>query len=345
MASDKYFAKPAYPFASLPGASAPENSNRHQPLNPPACTARNKLSSAPCAFDHSSKPAGGSVAQTGTEQFPAGRIMDDHRCIAFLQWALPKLDFRWQGFRRVRRQVCKRIERRIDELNLADLDSYRQYLEYNSLEWQQLDRCCRVTISRFYRDTAVFDYFGSDVLPELSASLKEDNGTTLRVWSAGCASGEEPYTVAILWHWLIRPLYPELQLEIIATDIDSAMIRRAQAACYPASSLRKMPPGLLAKSFAQKKGFYFLKQPVKEYVHFDRLDIREESPGGIYHVILCRNLAFTYFADTLQRLVIIQLVEKLAPGGVLVTGTHENLPPDGHVFSPWLENMPFYRKD
>ena len=93
--------------------------------------------------------------------------MKDEACICFLQWALPQLHMRWPGFKKVRGQVCKRLARRLDELKLDDLKSYRMYLEDNPLEWHILDSLCRITISRFYRDKGIYDSLRSQVLPEL----------------------------------------------------------------------------------------------------------------------------------------------------------------------------------
>jgi chemotaxis protein methyltransferase CheR len=78
--------------------------------------------------------------------------MTDAECVAFLQWALPQLRLRWHGFRRVRRQVCRRVSRRIAELGLKEADAYRAYLEGNLHEWNVLAGLCRITISRFWRD-------------------------------------------------------------------------------------------------------------------------------------------------------------------------------------------------
>jgi chemotaxis protein methyltransferase CheR len=87
--------------------------------------------------------------------------MQDAECVALLRWALPRLGLRWPGFRKVRRQVCKRITRRIRELGLADVTTYRERLESVPEEWPELDALCRITISRFYRDRAVFDHLGT----------------------------------------------------------------------------------------------------------------------------------------------------------------------------------------
>ncbi|NOQ46648.1 MAG: chemotaxis protein CheR, partial [Desulfobulbaceae bacterium] len=263
--------------------------------------------------------------------------MEDNKCVSFLQWVLPQLNMRWKGFRKVRRQVCKRIDRRIVELGLTGLESYRNYLAENSKEWIILDKFCRITISRFYRDRLVFDYVSTEVLPVLVNGAVERKNTLIRVWSAGCASGEEPYTIALLWHNLIRPKLPNLHLEIIATDIDPVLIKRAREACYQQGSLRDLPLAWQTGAFDRQRDLYSLKQSIKEYVHFLNLDIRKNAPGGLFHIILCRNLAFTYLDQKLQRSVLERFYNKLEIGGVLISGTHEKMPDEDVAFARWVE--------
>src|SRR3954464_10873763 len=126
--------------------------------------------------------------------------MRNAECVELMQWALPRLGLRWSAFRRVKGQVCKRIRTRVQALGLADARAYAQYLECHSDEWGTLEAMCGITISRFYRDHPVFDALAQDVLPMLTCQLAE--GEPLRVWSAGCASGEEPYSIALIWELL-----------------------------------------------------------------------------------------------------------------------------------------------
>ncbi len=122
--------------------------------------------------------------------------MKNEQCVRFLQWALPQLGMRWPGFRKVRKQVCKRVGQHIQDLGLAGVDEYQVYLEEHPTEWAQLDSLCRITISRFCRDKEVFAALEKEVLPSLVRGVRERGDTNLRIWSAGCGSGEEPYTLA-----------------------------------------------------------------------------------------------------------------------------------------------------
>lgn len=270
--------------------------------------------------------------------------MEDNKCVKFLQWALPQCHMRWKGFRKVRRQVCKRVNRRVGELGLPDIESYKAYLADNREEWKILDHFCRITISRFYRDPIVFDYLGAEVLPALAHSIIEENSKVIRVWCAGCASGEEPYTFALIWHYKILPLFPALHLEIIATDIDPVVIERAEKGCYRQNSLNNLPSEWVVNAFDQHNDLFSLKPPFKESVLFLNLDVRKESPAGFFHMIFCRNLVFTYFDSELQQSVLHTFHDKLADRGVLISGTHEMIPDDKNAFTPWVEHMPIFRK-
>ena len=94
--------------------------------------------------------------------------MKDEQCVRFLQWALPQLHMRWPGFRKVRKQVCKRVSARMRDLSLTDIDGYKVYLQDHTDEWVELDALCRITISRFYRDQGVFAILQQQVLPALA---------------------------------------------------------------------------------------------------------------------------------------------------------------------------------
>ncbi|MBI3303981.1 MAG: chemotaxis protein CheR, partial [Deltaproteobacteria bacterium] len=111
--------------------------------------------------------------------------------VQFLQWCLPRLHLRWPGFRKVRRQVYKRLRRRLQDLGLSGVDEYRSYLEGHPAEWTALDASCWISISRFYRDKGVFQYVEREVLWQLAQRAVADGASEVCCWSAGCAAGEE----------------------------------------------------------------------------------------------------------------------------------------------------------
>ncbi|MEQ8969809.1 MAG: CheR family methyltransferase [Coleofasciculus sp. C1-SOL-03] len=252
--------------------------------------------------------------------------MKDTECVRFLQWALPQLNLRWAGFRKVRKQACKRIQRRLIELELSDIDAYQSYLKTHPEEWTILDRYCRITISRFYRDQHIFAHLQQELLPQLIQLSQERGETELVCWSAGCASGEEAYTLSILWHLAEFSQRFHRSRRIIATDANAYLLERARTGCYQWGSLKDIPSDWLAKSFTKSDEFYCIRPEFREGIEFKQQDIRTSMPSESFHLILCRNLVLTYFDANLQQKVLSPIVKRLIPGGVLAVGSHESLP-------------------
>lgn len=252
--------------------------------------------------------------------------MNDRECTEFLQEALPARGLRWAGFRKVRRLVCKRLGKRLRELGVADLAHYRIVLERDAAERLAFDRLCHIPISRFYRDRGVFNALSNDVLPRLAQRASARDQQWLRVWSAGCASGEEPYTLRILWELALKERFPEIELHVVATDVEPGMLRRARAGCYGPSSLSDLPEDWLALAFERKGELHCLREAFRSHTEFVQQDIRAAMPDGAFDLILCRNFVFTYFELAVQQTVAARLVEHLQPHGVLAIGIHEKLP-------------------
>jgi chemotaxis protein methyltransferase CheR len=248
--------------------------------------------------------------------------MADADCVAFLKWALPCLGLRWQGFRKVHRQVCKRLRRRMKELGLQGFFAYRDHLAANPDEWAVLDGMCHITVSRFFRDSRVFEALSQRVLPEIAARAAQEQREA-RFWSAGCASGEEPYTLKIVWDLAVAN---RVRCSIVATDVDDIMLARALKGCYAKGSLRELPEVFITEGFDRFDNVFCIRPQHREGVSFLRQDLRAEAPNGPFDLILCRNVAFTYFEAPLQRQVLRCLVEHLASPGYLVIGVQERLP-------------------
>jgi chemotaxis protein methyltransferase CheR len=270
--------------------------------------------------------------------------MTDSECVEFLQWCLPTLHLRWRGFRKVRRQVCKRINHRVQGLGLPNAAAYRAYLEDHPNEWATLDTLCWINISRFYRDRKVFEQLEDCVLPQLAQRVIARADSEIRCWSAGCAAGEESYTLAIIWRNCFATQFPLLRLRIVATDIDPIAIRRAERGCYRPSSAKDLPSAWRAQAFVAIAGELCLKDEYRSSVTFMLQDIRECAPEGLFDLILCRNLVFTYFDETLQRKTMQGLSDRLAPGGALIIGNLESLPDGALGLAPWFTRAGVYEK-
>lgn len=272
--------------------------------------------------------------------------MKDAACVQFLQWALPQMQLRWQGFRRVRKQVCKRVGRRIEELGLADATAYRGYLQSHAVEWQTLSTLCRVTISRFYRDKTVFNCLKEILISDLCEDLRQHSEEKeLRCWSAGCARGEEAYSLVLLWKFILQERYPEMAISVTATDIDPEMIRQGRSACYAFSSLKNLPAEWRQTAFDQIEDQYCLRQVYRSPVAFRLGDVENVAFAQPYHLVCCRNLVFTYFDWERQALFLNKLQRHMTAGGVLVLGAHESLPEGSSGWRRRHQRLPIYLRE
>src|SRR4030042_6077137 len=239
----------------------------------------------------------------------------------FLKEVAPCLGLQWRPFQR--RGVKRKVERRIIERGFSRFDEYLLKVQKDPEEKSQLSKILTVTISRFFRDKEVFDTLETSVLP---AILKNREKKDLNVWSIGCASGEEPYSLALLWKNSFERNWPQIHFFVLATDIDEKMLRRAEEGRYKKSSLREAPPEILENSFNKEDGIFILNPSVRKSVEFKRHDILREEPFPGMDIIFCRNLAFTYFSKESQMKMLKKIFSSLEKKGYLVIGKDESLP-------------------
>jgi len=166
----------------------------------------------------------------------------------------------------------------------------------------------------------------------------------LRVWSVGCGSGEEPYTISLIWRLQIQSQFPSLSLRLIATDTNHVMRQRVADACYAYSSVKNLPADWCDKAFTQDATRYCLKPEFRRGIQFMQQDVRETNPAEIFDLVLCRNLVFTYFEEDLQRSALDRMRAVLKPDGALVIGIHERLPEGIVGFGEWSAKLRIYRK-
>lgn len=270
--------------------------------------------------------------------------MNSDTDIAFLKWALPKMGYQWDGFRKPRRQVLKRVCNRMKSLGLrGGYNEYKTYLENHPEEWHHLDRLCYVTISKFFRDRKLWDYIRDHLLPKL---LGNRGFGTIEIWSAGCCNGEEPYSIAIIADMVLKRQPLAQSISILATDRYSDMIERAQEGSYPAGALKELTTDEIEAYFTKPgngEKEYKINQKIIRTVELERRDIRKSIPDRLFDLVFCRNLVFTYFTDKRQEQFLQQLKPHLKPGSHLIIGSNETLPPVN-----WLEkasnSYPVYRK-
>lgn len=274
----------------------------------------------------------------------AAKPMKDVEGVQFLQWCLPRLHLCWPGYRKVRRQVYKRIQRRLHFLGLQSAADYQIYLETHPEEWMVLDSSCWIPITRFCRDQSLFLFLEQEVMPHLAQHVRENGDGTLRCWSLGCAAGGEPYSLSLLWKLKLQARFPTVRLIILATDVDDQAIARAQRGWYSPSSIRDLPESWRTQGFDHTAEGSCIKPEFRESVTFLAQDIRQATPEETFHLILCRNVAFTYFDAALQDNTLGHLVGQMRIGGVLVIGNGETLPDGDFGLAPWPGIRGIYRR-
>ncbi len=252
---------------------------------------------------------------------------DNKQCDDFLRWALPRMNMRWEGFRKVRNQVCKRIRRRMRDLEINDYGDYISWLEAHPQEWKVVDQMTHITISRFFRDKRTWMEIGDKLLPAIVRDANAGN-RPVRCWSAGCASGEEPYSFTILWIEQILPAFPGASLELFATDADPVMLQRAERACYEKGSLKEVPVNWKERAFYKEGSAWCLRENYSKTPKFYLQDIREEMPEGKFDLVFCKNLVAMYFKKDLAVSIFNNISAKMRKGAFLFLGSHEEFPLD-----------------
>jgi chemotaxis methyl-accepting protein methylase len=218
----------------------------------------------------------------------------------------------------------RRIAVRMRACGVHTYDDYRLVLDRSPAEIERLRDALTINVTRFYRNAETWNVLRRVVLPDLFARPRVE----LHAWSAGCASGEEPYTLAMLAaDYLDRTgRGGELaRLTIDATDIDSASLDRARAAVYRREALSEMPAELAASGFERSGEGCRVADRIRRRVHVRRLDLSREEPFRTdYDLILCRNVVI-YFDRPMQERLFTTFARALVRGGYLVLGKVETL--------------------
>jgi chemotaxis protein methyltransferase CheR len=223
-----------------------------------------------------------------------------------------------------------RLVKRLQVIKIGHFEDYLHLLKYGQQKEYEFEFLCNmVTINEtfFFRNEAQIDAFQQKFAEEVIESKKAYNNRTLRIWSAACSSGEEPYSLALLYLEHLKPRYPELRIEIIGTDINTAVLDMAQKAEYNQYAIRNTPKLYLNKYFDQSNGIYRLRHEVKELVRFEYVNlIDREKMRHMMHFdfIFCANVLI-YFDEKAKIQVVGDLFNSLNRGGYLFIGFSEML--------------------
>jgi chemotaxis protein methyltransferase CheR len=213
----------------------------------------------------------------------------------------------------------RRFEIRLKATGNISYGKYLIYLKRNPSEFDNLLNDLTVNYTTFFRDADVYQYIENTLFPMLFRSK-----TPVRIWSAGCASGEEPYSLAILVHRLLGKSVGNPSVTIYASDIDKDALSKASLGRYQAKQLGAMNPSLVEQFFTFDGEAYIVKDFVKRIVHFQQFDLMKPSIHQNLDLILCRNVMI-YFAKESQQQIHMSFFKSLKEGGYFITGKSEIL--------------------
>jgi len=228
--------------------------------------------------------------------------------------------------------ICRRIERRLAVHGIEKLEAYVKFLQETPAEVEALFRDILIGVTNFFRDPEAFQVLEQQVIPKLLAN--KPAGGVLRVWTAGCSTGEEAYSIAILLQERMEQLKQSHALQVFATDIDSRAIATARAGIYPASIAADVTEERLARFFiAEPDGSgYRIHKGIRDMLIFSEHDLIKDPPFSRLDLISCRNLMI-YLGGELQRKLIHRFHYALNPHGVLFLGTAEGVGDSNRLFA------------
>lgn len=237
---------------------------------------------------------------------------------------LDYFDRPWKGYRKVRKGVKKRIRRHMQTLNCATVRDYISTIATDDDQKRVAESCLLVTISRFFRDRRMWKQIEESIYPELIQHARN----RIQIWSAGCASGEEAYSLAILWHRLTAHSDIRTKLKILATDVNPVCIERAKKGWFEKSSLKEVDPATIVAYFKKRpcKHQYEIHSCAKTPIRWQVDDLLTPNSTGPFHVIMLRNNLLTYYRGTQKEDAFQMILDRLIPGGYIMTGSHEKLP-------------------
>ncbi|WP_432478664.1 CheR family methyltransferase [Nocardioides sp. GXQ0305] len=246
---------------------------------------------------------------------------------ALLEFIRDARGFDFTGYKRS--SLARRIRKRMAEVGLESWGDYRDRLEIDADEFRLLFNTILINVTSFFRDAEAWRHLQEEVVPELVA--RTDPGSEIRVWSAGCSSGEEPYSVAIVLAEHLGLDEALSRVKIYGTDVDEEALHQARTGSYPLKALENMPQELRDKYFDGTGAERSLRPDLRRRVIFGRHDITRDAPISRLDLLVCRN-TLMYFNVETQNLILDRLHFALNEGGYLFLGKAEMLLSDSDKF-------------
>jgi two-component system, chemotaxis family, CheB/CheR fusion protein len=238
--------------------------------------------------------------------------------------------------------ILRRLHRRMAAAGVADLREYIRFVGRNPDEYQRLTSAFLIKVTSFFRDPQIFDHIRTAILPGLIERGRGDE-RELRIWSAGCATGEEAFSLAILAAEALGAEFRDWKVRIFATDLDAEAIAFARRAVYPGSALEGLPPDVIDRRFVRIDGEFEVSKEIRATTIFGVHDLGQRAPFPRIDLILCRNVLI-YFTPDLQRRALQLFAFSLRDGGSLVLGNAETTSPLPEFFAVDDSRLRIFRR-
>ncbi len=247
--------------------------------------------------------------------------------------------FDFSGYKRT--TLVRRVQRRMSDVGLETYDEYVDFLLVHPEEYTALFNTILINVTSFFRDADAWEYLATEIVPELLAKKATDDA--IRIWSAGCASGEEPYTLAIMLAELLGPDEFRDRVKIYATDVDDEALDQARQGSFGERDLEPLDEDLRTRYFEQQGQRFHFRKDLRRSVIFGRNDLVQDAPISRIDLLVCRNTLMYFNAETQTR-VLTRFNFALRDGGFLFLGKAEMLLSHGNLFTPVDLKRRMFRK-
>jgi two-component system CheB/CheR fusion protein len=237
--------------------------------------------------------------------------------------------FDFTGYKRS--TIERRVAKRMSEVEVSSYEEYIDHLELHPEEFSALFNTILINVTGFFRDPPTWEHLASEIVPQLIGSRPPDS--PLRVWCAGCASGEEPYTVAMVFASALGESQFLERVKIYATDVDEEALDTARHGTYPARLVEEVPRDALERFFERSEQRYTFRRDLRRAVIFGRNDLVQDAPISRIDLLVCRNTLMYFNAETQAR-ILNRFHFALDDGGVLLLGKSEMLITHADLFRP-----------
>jgi two-component system, chemotaxis family, CheB/CheR fusion protein len=255
---------------------------------------------------------------------------DDSELVALLDYVKESRGFDFTGYKRS--SLTRRIRKRMDTLHFSRFGDYHGYLERDGDEFADLFNTILINVTSFFRDPDIWQFLAENVVPEIVAARRPDQ--PIRVWAPGCATGEEPYSIAMLLCEEVGEEAFRHHVKIYATDVDQDALTEARRGRYLKRAITdNVPPDLLERYFDADDGYMVFRKDLRRSVIFGRHDLVQDPPISRIDLLSCRNTLMYFTSDT-QKRILANLHFALRPTGYLVLGRSEALTTRSADFSP-----------